>query len=462
MDDFIHGEKNIFDVQKLLNSVYDIWHTRRHGRSTITARQQARLEEIVSFAREHSSFYRELYRDKRDVRNLPPVTKQVLMANFDSWVTDPEVNRGGVEAFVADEHLVGSLYLGRYAIFTTSGVTGKRGIFVHDSDALAIYTALGIVRNSPGALEPEHIKGMLRSGGRVAVVVATGGHFAGAAAAELARRRSHRIQSFSVLMPLPELVRALNDFQPAVLFGYPTALLLLAYEQAEGRLRIRPVEAVTGGEWLAPAARRQIGQAFKCRVRDLYAASEFPGIAFDCGHGWLHVNADWVILEPVDEAYRPVQPGEASRTVLLTNLANRLQPIIRYDLGDSITLNPDPCPCGSPLPAIRVEGRRDEIMFLRAQGGEKIPLLPMALATVIEETPGVARFQAIQTAPAAIRIRLEVISGRDEKQVWEAVAHRLQDYLSVQGLPSIAIERAGEPPARDPISGKFRQVWTEL
>lgn len=462
MDDFNNEDKKIFDVQKLLNSVYDIWHTRRHGQSIITARQQARLEEIVRFARERSSFYMELYRDKKDVRNLPSVTKQMLMANFDSWVTDPEVNRDGVEAFVADEHLVGSLYLGRYAVFTTSGVTGKRGIFVHDSDALVVYTALGIARNSPGVFEPEHIRGMLRGGGRVAVVVATGGHFAGAAAAELARRRSDRIRSFSVLLPLPELVRALNDFQPAVLFGYPTALLLLAYEQAAGRLRIHPVEAATGGEWLAPAARRQIGQAFKCRLRDIYAASEFLGIAFDCGHGWLHVNADWVILEPVDETYQPVQPGEASRTVLLTNLANRVQPLIRYDLGDSITLNPDPCPCGSPLPAVRVEGRQDEIMFLRAPGGEKIPLLPMALATVVEETPGVARFQAIQTAPDAIRIRLEVISGRDEKQVWEAVAHRLRDYLSVQGLPSIAIERAGEPPMRDPVSGKFRQVWTEL
>ncbi len=407
MDDFNHGEKNIFDVQNLLNSIHDIWQTRRHGRPAIAARQQARLEEIVKFARERSPFYSKLYQDKRDVRNLPHVTKQELMASFDTWVTDPEVNRSGVEAFVANENLVGSLYLGRYAVFTTSGVTGKRGIFVHDRDAVIIYTALGIVRNSTGVLEPEHVTGILRSGGRVAVVVATGGHFAGAATAELARRlgRSDRIRCFSVLLPLPELVRALNDFQPAILFGYPTALLLLAYEQAAGRLRIHPAEAVTGGEWLAPAARRQIGQAFNCRVRDVYAASEFLGIAFDCGHGWLHVNADWVILEPVDEAYRPVQPGEASRTVLLTNLANRVQPIIRYDLGDSITLSPYPCPCGSPLPAIRVEGRRDEILFLQAPGGEKIPLLPMALATVVEETPGVARFQAIQTAPAAIRIR---------------------------------------------------------
>ena len=54
-------------------------------------------------------------------------------------------------------------------------------------------------------------------------------------------------------------------------------------------------------------------------------------MAYDCGQGWLHVNSDWVILEPVEADYSPTPPGQASHTVLLTNLANRIQPIIRYD-----------------------------------------------------------------------------------------------------------------------------------
>ena len=71
----------------------------------------------------------------------------------------------------------------------------------------------------------------------------------------------------------------------------------------------------------------------------------------------LHVSADWYIFEPVDRNYRLVLRGEPSHTVLMTNLANRVQPLIRYDQGDSVTLRPDACPCGSPLPAIRVVGR---------------------------------------------------------------------------------------------------------
>lgn len=106
-------------------------------------------------------------------------------------------------------------------------------------------------------------------------------------------------------------------------------------------------------------------------------------IALGCREGWLHVNADWLILEPVDTNYRPMPPGEASATVLVTNLANRVQPVMRYDLGDSIIAKPDPCTCGSPLPAIRVEGRRDDVVSMRTRDGHVVRLLPLALTTVI-------------------------------------------------------------------------------
>ena len=458
----------MLDRRRLLNVAWDIWRTGRGGSAAVAARQQTRLADLIEFARARSPLYRKLYNQLpvriTDLRQLPPVTKPGLMANFDEWVTDPTVTRAGVEAFVADKMLVGHLFLDRYAVWTSSGITGERGIFVVDGGALAVYWALMGVRGILAWMKPKHLWAVRRRGGRrVAVMIATGDHFAAATFGELSRRlrrwlpdRSH---TFSVLSPLPELVQTLNDFQPTILLGYSTVMTLLAHEQAAGRLRINPVVVFTGAECLAPAAGNQIAAAFNCVVRDDYSASEFMGIACDCGHGWLHVNSDWVILEPVDETYRPVPPGQASRTALLTNLANRVQPIIRYDLGDSITLNPDPCPCGSPLPAIRVEGRRDEILSFQAPGGEAIRLLPLALETVVQEVPEVRRFQVIQTTPARLSIRLEMAPGVDGHEIWRTVAHRLSDYLSAQGLPAVGLEKAPEPPQRDPVSGKFRQVW---
>lgn len=92
------------------------------------------------------------------------------------------------------------------------------------------------------------------------------------------------------------------------------------------------------------------------------------------GEGWLHVNVDWVVFEPVDADYRPVAPGEQSHTVLISNLANRVQPILRYDLGDSVLERPDPCPCGNPFPAIRVQGRSADVLTFRSPAGEKVRL----------------------------------------------------------------------------------------
>jgi phenylacetate-coenzyme A ligase PaaK-like adenylate-forming protein len=155
-------------------------------------------------------------------------------------------------------------------------------------------------------------------------------------------------------------VGELNAYRPTFVAGHPTVLCLLAKEQQAGRLRIAPSTLWSGGSGLAPSARASIEAAFACPPTNEYCAAECMAIGCQCREGWLHVNADWVLLEPVDRDYRPVPPGQRSHTALLTNLANRAQPIIRYDLGDSIIVNPQPCPCGNPLPAVHVEHRRGD------------------------------------------------------------------------------------------------------
>jgi len=263
------------------------------------------------------------------------------------------------------------------------------------------------------------------------------------------------------MTPLPALVRALNEFRPAVVGSYPTALAVLAGEQAAGRLRIAPALLLSGAERLSTPLGERISESFRCPVRDTYAASEFMGIAFDCRYGRLHANTDWLILEPVDAAGDPVAPGEASHTTLLTNLANRVQPLIRYDLGDSVTVLPAPCPCGSPLPAIRPEGRRDETLWIELAGGVIRPLIPLVLATAVEEAPGVLRYQVLQAGPRRLRLRIEEAPGHDRAQVCDDVLRRLREYLSSQGLASVEMDVSEERPRSDTAGGKMLQFFVE-
>ncbi|HEX8995678.1 MAG TPA: phenylacetate--CoA ligase family protein [Ktedonobacterales bacterium] len=443
------------------------------GRATPSALaryQRKRLAALVAFARSRSAYYRALYAQlpagASDLRALPVVTKPDLMTHFDEWVTDPAVTRAGVEMFLSEPAPPGTDYLGRYAVWTTSGTTGKPGVFVHDRRAVLVYSTLVWLRTyrwvTPALLWP-----LLRRG-RIVALVATGGHFAIADWFERKRRAvgaRDRARVISALRPLAEIVRELNDYQPALLTGYPSVIKLLAAEQSAGRLRIAPVYVGTGGESLDVAARTQIEAAFDCIMRDNYGASEFPYAATECGHGYLHINADWLIIEPVDAAYQPVPPGQPSCTALLTNLANRVQPLIRYDLGDSVTMKAEPCPCGRPLPAMRVEGRKGDILRMATPSGRMVALLPLALGTVVEETPGVVRAQIIQTGPSELTLRLEIdprAGAVEPDSVWRHVERRLREYLAAQGLASVTLARGAESPHADPVSGKYREVWSAL
>lgn len=448
------------------------WRVRRDSRATaaeILSRQESRLGELVAHARQHSPYYADLYAGLPhvgvDLPRLPVVAKPELMAHFDHWVTDPNLTRVRLEQFIADKNNIGHLFDDRYLVCTTSGTTGTPAILVQDPLMMRVVAALNVARATPAWLTAADLLRVLKARARTAAVWALDGHFLGIT---MARRqilerpsRAKSIRAFSVLTPLPELVAALNDFQPAMLNGYATAISLLAQEQEAGRLNIAPVLVMTSSESLLPVERRRIANAFGAKVRDNYGCSEFVAIAYNCGHGWLHVHADWVILEPVDEDLQPVLPGQTSHSVLLTNLANRVQPIIRYNLGDRILVKAEPCPCGSPLPAIRVEGRTDDILRFAAAGGTSVPVLPLALWSVVKETPGVHRFQAIQMAPDELKIRLETNSAGETAAVWSLVERNLRDYLNRQGLANVNLRLAAEPPARDPISGKFRHVWIE-
>jgi phenylacetate-CoA ligase len=455
--------------QKVLLASWDVWRTKRAGTPAILATQQKRFQSLLEFTRLHSRFYQRLYQHLpqhiTQLTDLPPVTKGDLMQHFDEWVTDPQVRHNEVNTFIADMALIGVPYLGRYAVWRTSGTTGSPGIFLHDADALATYIALLITRCYLSWTTVDNFWRMIQQRWRTAFVFATSGHFASntfeTVTHQLRPGSSETPPIFSAHMALSDLVDALNARHPAILATYPSVLATLTREQASGRLKIKPILIATGGECLKPFVKQQAIEVFQCNVHDAYAASEFMGIAFDCPHGRLHVNSDCVILEPVDADYQPLAPGSPPHTVLLTNLVNRVQPIIRYEMGDSVSFDTHPCRCGNPLPTIVVEGRDDEILSFATPMGKYVDILPLPLATVVMVIPGVQRFQLIQTGAKVLKVRLEMMPDTDTAQVWQVVVDHLREYFNSHGLSSVEIECSNEPPLRQTVSGKFRHVWSE-
>ena len=426
-------------------------------------RSRARLDALVAFARAQVPLHRDRLRDLPargwQLNDLPPLHKPVLMARFEGSLADRALSRRQVARFVADPQRIGELLDGRYAVWRSSGTTGAPALYLHDRDALALYQALELFR-ARGLVAPAQLAARVMAGERYALVAATGSHFAGVSTIAWLQRSAPwlagAVRSLSLLQPLDALVAELNAYRPTLLATYPTAAELLADEQAAGRLRLSLAELWLGGETLTRPTRERLARQFGCVVRNSYGASEFLSIAWDCGAGRLHVNADWVLLEPVDAQFRPVAPGTASHTTLLTNLVNRVQPLIRYDLGDAITVHPDRCPCGCPLPTIEVDGRHDDILHFAPPGARPLRLLPLVLTTVLEEAGGLRDYQLVQRG-ATLTLRL----GRADRAAAARGEAALRDYLRAQGAGPLRLRVVDEPPRRSTASGKLRRVLRE-
>lgn len=437
---------------------------RAAGRAWIDSTARRRAESLVAHAREHSPFYREHYRElapDAPLEDLPPVRKRALMARFDDWATDRRVTRRDLERFLADADNIGQPYLRGWTVWTSSGTTGEPGIFVQDASAMSAYDALVMAQADLREWGPREIGRWARAGGGGALVVATGAPYPAIAAWRRLARLNPALAggAYPITLPQRELVAALNGNPPAFLSTYPTMALLLAIERNARRLAIEPAAIWCGGECLSPFAREAIEQAFDCRVHDEYGAAECFSIGSACALGAMHCHADWAILEPVDRDARPVPPGVASHTVLLTNLANRLQPIIRYDLGDSIRVLPEPCACGSPLPVVEVQGRSDDVIALDAPGGGTVAIVPLALEAVVEGELGAVPFQVVAAGPRELRLCLRRGGeSAPSTRAREACRRALRGYLAGQGLPDVRVIDDPREPAIDARTGKLRRI----
>ncbi len=450
-----------------VTALRDVRCAARSSATVLARRQRAWLRDFIQFTRTHSPFYRNLYsplpEGVHDLSLLPPVTKPQLMAHFDDWVTDPAVTLAGIQTFLASKTNIGQPYLDRYLLYTSSGSTGQHALFLQNRAAMVHYRTLNMA-----SLWLRAVLRAVRAGGRWVMIAATTQEHLGSISGFKALERSplfkvlfRQVRILSLTSSLATLVSQLNEYQPDVIIGYSATLAALAQEQRAGRLRVHPTLIATGAEWISPDEHRQIASTFHCSTSDTYAAAECPSLAFSCQQGYLHSHSDRFLLEPVDQDYQPVPPGQPSHTVLLTNLVNRIQPLIRYDLGDSVTVSAEPCPCGSPFPAMRIEGRKNDYLRLPGVGGP-VTILPMAILEFLNYVPGVQRFQIIQTAPTTVHIRLLAEPGEDDEQVWQTAKRHLYAFLAEQGVSSVQVERAAEPPGNDPVSGKFRYVWNQV
>lgn len=190
--------------------------------------------------------------------------------------------------------------------------------------------------------------------------------------------------------PIADTVARLNDFRPDSLVGYASVHRLLAEEQLAGRLRISPVAVMSASEVLTDDTRRLVEEAWGRKPFNVYAATEPAGIASECEqHHGLHLYEDLVITEVVDQTNRPVPPGTFGAKILVTVLFSRTQPLIRYEMSDSVRLTERRCPCGRPFALLDgIQGRSEDVLHLPGRTSNSIAVHPLVFHDVLESGPG--------------------------------------------------------------------------
>jgi len=261
-----------------------------------------------------------------------------------------------------------------------------------------------------------------------------------------------------------QLVEDLARFQPQLLLGYPSACALLAMEQLDGRLRIRPQVVATGGELLTSEMKSQIRQAWGVGPHDFYSLTEAGLVAGQCreqaGH---HLFDDQVIFEVVDEHNRAVNAGTPGAKVLVTNLFLRTQPLIRYEVTDIVTMATDSCRCGRRWPLIAaIDGRTDDLLHFHDAEGRAVAVHPAKMHTIIEHERDVRQYQIVQEG-ATLRIVLVLAPGAAQAAVTARLAAAVRrDLERLEVTPPHIDVRSVESISReDAPGGKLKRVWSQ-
>jgi phenylacetate-coenzyme A ligase PaaK-like adenylate-forming protein len=438
--------KRLRDFARSLRATRELAERERWPRERLEAFQRDRLAALIAELRERSPYWCErIPRGAEELGELPRMTKAELMADFDRLVTDPRLRLERLLAHL-DEVDGDALYLGEYRVMTTSGSSGRKAVFLYDRAAWVGILAMFLRRSEWVGLRP----GMPRT--RVALV-------AGGAPTHMSRRGAstldvgvHRILSLSATQPVPELVDRLNEFQPDFLNVYPSIGGLLADEQLAGRLRVGIRGMTANSEPLTDSLRARLERAFGVRPTNFYGTTE--GLyGHDCEHGSMHLFDDMCIVENVDDDFRPVPPGEVGSRLLVTNLFNRVQPLIRFEVTDLVAIEPEPCACGRTLTRIRsLDGRAEDVLTL-----DGVAVHPLQFGVVTAD-PDVREFQVVQNG-AALRLRVALRDGSAGAE--ERLGERVRARLAELGVPrpQVSVERV-DALERSP-AGKVQIVVAE-
>lgn len=443
------------NVAFMFKTLYILTELRRHEnwtRQQVEAHQLKALQQLREYAYEKSPFYRRYHKGLTDrpLQELPVLTKTMVMQNFDELVTDPALHLEGIQAYAAQGH-AGHRYKDRYWVNATSGSTGQPGFFLYDDIEWSF-----VLASFARVQEWSGLRINLTHRLKMATVASVSPWHMSSQVAATVESWWYPSLRIPASQPLSKTVEQLNDWKPEVLICYASMAGALADEQLAGRLHIHPKVVHATSEVLTSQTRQRAKEAWGEEPFNQYASTEASSVAGEhrsCRH--VHLAEDLVITEVVDEKYRPVPLGEYGSKILITTLFSRTQPLIRYELNDSLRLNPHPSPCRLPFAVLdNVQGRVEDSLTLPAASSGEVLIRPLVINRIMDIVP-VSGWQVNQQADHGLIV---LLSGVYNGMTDEWLADQINKSLAKEGarLPYIRVEHVDTIPKT--AAGKVRLI----
>lgn len=398
------------------------------SRKDIERYQQRRIDALLHRCTRDFVFFRGM--QPSSLAGLPELDKASLVANFAA------LNRPRLELHqVRSALLRGVESIGGHVVGQSTGTSGNRGYYVITEQERFEWLGTLLAKALPDALWRRHRVALALPGLSLLYRSASSGSRV-------------VLGFFDLAQGVDSWAEAFTRFAPDTVVSTPQVLRHLA---EQGRLQARNV--FSSAEVLDPMDRAVIQQAAGVRVREIYMATEgLFGVA--CPHGTLHLAEDVVHFE-----WRRASGDSDLVTPLVTDFTRRAQAMIRYRINDLVALESQPCPCGSPLQPVRsIEGRQDDIFWLRAPDGWKLVTPDVVRNSIIEASPLISDFRAVQVGSNQIEVALlpDVPSFVDG-----AVERALRRRLVPFGAHDlrVSIVRGFESPM-DRKLRRVRRAWT--
>lgn len=443
---------------RLIYNIGRVKITEKTSRKDIEKLQNQRFKKLLNHTLSKSEFYKKYYKQNGinidniegiRLKDLPPINKTIIMNHYDDFVCSKDLKKKELEEFIFNPNNKEKLFKNKYKVIHTSGSTGEIGIFAYNIMEWTTLLALVMLRISKNNINPFNKS-------KLAFIGATEGHFAGISLAKAAPDWLFKFLQLDINSPISVINRGINDFQPDAIGGYSSGIHLLADQQLKGNINIHPKRIICSGDSLTTPIVQVVKEAFNIEPVNFYACSESIGIAGDCPKNSLHLFDDWHMVEAVDKGFQDVSPGKPGK-VLLTNLYNFSQPLIRYEINDEIVFDDKKCKCHSNYPVIKkLAGRKEDFLWFKNKDNQPEFIHPLAIVEFF--IPCLKKFQVVKTSEKSFKMKA-VVGCSDEKAT-KRIKERMTEILREKDLEKevkFDVEIVDDI-ENDPKTGKFKLI----